>query len=90
MSHLANDLHPEQMAELARGFNEHAAVKVILRDHAGISRFFGGLELADPGVAQISKWRPHPDVEAGTRHPVGRGRAETGVTGNTSGDPYHG
>jgi hypothetical protein len=64
VSHLANDLYPEQMTELARGFNEQAAVKVILRDHAEISRFFDGLELTDPGIAQISKWRPRSDLEA--------------------------
>jgi hypothetical protein len=64
VSHLANDLYPEQMAELARGFNEHAAVKVTLRDHAEISRFFGGLELTDPGIAQISSWRPRSELEA--------------------------
>src|SRR5215472_3738518 len=64
VSHLANDLYPEQMAELARGFNEQAAVKVILRDHAEISRFFGGLELTDPGIAQISSWRPRSNLEA--------------------------
>jgi hypothetical protein len=64
VSHLANDLYPEQMAELARGFNEQAAVKVILRDHAEISRFFGGLELTDPGIAQVSRWRPRSDLEA--------------------------
>ena len=64
MSHLANDLYPEQMAELARGFNQQAAVKVILRDRAEVSRFFDGLELVDPGIAQISKWRPRSDIEA--------------------------
>ncbi len=64
VSHLANDLYPEQMAELARGFNEQAAVKVILRDRAEVSRFFDGLELVDPGIAPISKWRPRSDVEA--------------------------
>ncbi len=64
MSHLASDLYPEQMAELARGFNEQAAVKVILRDHAEISGFFGGLELVDPGMTQISRWRPRSDLEA--------------------------
>jgi S-adenosyl methyltransferase len=52
------------MAELARGFNEQAAVKVTLRDHAGISGFFSGLQLADPGIAQISKWRPRTGLEA--------------------------
>lgn len=64
VSHLANDLYPEQMAELARGFNEQSPVKVMLRDHAEISRFFGGLELADPGIAQVSRWRPRSDLEA--------------------------
>lgn len=64
VSHLANDLYPEEMAELARGFNEQAAVKVRLRDRAEISRFFDGLELVDPGIAQISKWRPRSDLEA--------------------------
>lgn len=64
VSHLANDLYPEQMAELARGFNEQAATKVILRDRAEISRFFDGLELMDPGIAKISGWRPRSDLEA--------------------------
>ncbi len=64
VSHLANDLYPEQMAELARGFNEQAAVKVILRDRAEISRFFDGLELVDPGIAKISEWRSRSDLEA--------------------------
>jgi hypothetical protein len=63
-SHLANDLYPEQMAELARGFNEQAAVKVTLRDRAEISRFFDGLELVDPGIAKVSEWRPRSDLEA--------------------------
>ena len=63
VSHLANDLHREQMAELARGFNEQAAVKVILRDRAEISRFFNGLEVVDPGIAKISEWRPRSEVE---------------------------
>ena len=64
VSHLANDLYPEQMAELARGFNEQSPMKVILRNRAEISRFFDALELTDPGIAQVSKWRPRSDLEA--------------------------
>jgi hypothetical protein len=64
VSHLANDLYPEQMAELARGFNEQSPVKVILRDHAEISGFFGGLEISDPGIVPVSTWRPRSDLEA--------------------------
>jgi hypothetical protein len=26
----------------------------------GIARFFGGLELVDPGVVSVSRWRPSP------------------------------
>jgi S-adenosyl methyltransferase len=64
LSHLANDLYPEQMAELARGFNKQAAVKLVLRDRAEITRFFDGLEPVDPGIAKIAKWRPRSDLEA--------------------------
>ena len=64
VSHLANDLYPERMTELARGFNEQSPVKVTLRNRAEISRFFDGLELTDPGVAQVSRWRPRSDLEA--------------------------
>jgi S-adenosyl methyltransferase len=64
VSHLANDLYPEQMAELARGFNEQSPVKVVLRNRAEISRFFDGLELTDPGISQVSRWRPRSDQEA--------------------------
>jgi hypothetical protein len=39
-------------------------VKVILRDRAEISRFFDGLELVDPGIAKVSKWRHRSDLEA--------------------------
>ena len=52
------------MAELARGFNEQAAVKVILRDRAEISRFFDGLELVDPGIAKVSEWCHRSHLEA--------------------------
>jgi hypothetical protein len=30
----------------------------VLRDHAQVTGFFGGLELVPPGVVQAAKWRP--------------------------------
>jgi hypothetical protein len=33
-----------------------------MRDRAAVTRFFGGLELAEPGVVQPQQWRPDPVV----------------------------
>ena len=38
--------------------------QVRLRDHAEASRFFDGLDLVEPGVVQISQWRPRSELEA--------------------------
>jgi hypothetical protein len=34
------------------------------RSHAEVARFFDGLDLVEPGVVQISKWRPRSEFEA--------------------------
>jgi hypothetical protein len=33
-----------------------------MRDRAAVTRFFDGLELAEPGVVQPQRWRPDPGV----------------------------
>jgi hypothetical protein len=38
-----------------------AAIPVYLRTHAEIARFFDGLEVLDPGVVSISRWRSEGD-----------------------------
>jgi hypothetical protein len=63
VSHLAKDIFPEQMAAFTRAVNEHSIVQTVLRDRAGVSRFFRGLDLAEPGVVQVSKWRPRTEQE---------------------------
>jgi len=64
VSHIAKDLYAGEMAAFAQGWNEQAAEKVVLRDRAEVSRFFDGLDLAEPGVVQISAWRPRSEEEA--------------------------
>ena len=64
LSHLASDIFPEELAAFARMWNQTATEKVVLRDREEVARFFEGLELVDPGVAQISKWRPQSELEA--------------------------
>lgn len=63
--HLASDIYPEMMANFARNVNEHQAHNpLVLRDRAHVASFFEGLDLVEPGVVQVSKWRPGSELEA--------------------------
>jgi len=44
--------------------NESTAEKTTLRDRAGVTRLFAGLELVEPGVIRAAEWRPDTDQEA--------------------------
>jgi S-adenosyl methyltransferase len=35
-----------------------------MRDRAGVTRLFDGLELVEPGVGRVTEWRPGSDLEA--------------------------
>ena len=62
--HLTADIYPE-LAEWARALNERQLdAPIVLRDRAQVTGFFEGLELVEPGVVQLSKWRPRSEVEA--------------------------
>jgi hypothetical protein len=62
--HLTAEIYPE-LAEWARALNERQLdAPVVLRDHAQVTSFFEGLELLEPGVVQLSKWRPGSEVES--------------------------
>jgi hypothetical protein len=62
--HLTADIYPE-LAEWARVLNERQLdAPLVLRDHAQVTSFFEGLELLEPGVVQLSKWRPRSGVES--------------------------
>jgi hypothetical protein len=64
LSHAASDIDAEQMAEMIRRLNESTAEKTTLRDRAGVTRLFAGLELIEPGVIRAAEWRPDTDLEA--------------------------
>ena len=64
LSHAASDIDAVQMAEMIRRLNESTAEKTTLRDRAGVTRLFDGLELVEPGVIRAAKWRPDTDLEA--------------------------
>jgi len=61
--HLTADIYPE-LADFAKALNERRLdAPLVLRDHAQVTSFFDGLDLVEPGVVQLSKWRPQTDLE---------------------------
>jgi hypothetical protein len=66
MSHMASDLYPEAVAEFARVLNEQTKPRErgTHRSQVEVARFFDGLDVVEPGVVQISKWRPRSELEA--------------------------
>jgi SAM-dependent methyltransferase len=64
----ARDIEPEAMAEFVRRYNELAAEKARFRTYSEVCRFFDGLELVEPGVVKLPKWRPDSEFEA--RYPT--------------------
>jgi hypothetical protein len=54
-------------AGLPAACNTHEVAQAVIpaaRDRAQVSRFFTGLELAEPGVVQPQQWHPEPGQEA--------------------------
>ena len=64
LSHPAKDIDAAAMAKMADALNQTMAEKVTFRDRPAVARFFDGLELAEPGMVQASKWRPASELEA--------------------------
>jgi S-adenosyl methyltransferase len=58
LSHPARDVHSQQVSEAASRFNHLAPAKATLRTRAEILGFFDGLELLEPGLVQVHRWRP--------------------------------
>jgi hypothetical protein len=46
--------------EAQQQYNESGAIPYILRSPEQIARFFDGLELVEPGVVSVPRWRPDP------------------------------
>jgi S-adenosyl methyltransferase len=62
--HLTADIYPE-LADFAAALNERQLdAPLVLRDRAQVTSFFDGLELVEPGVVQLSKWRPRSEIES--------------------------
>lgn len=58
LTHVTGDVQPERMAETVRRMNELSAETYLLRSHDQVARFFTGLEMVEPGLVPINRWRP--------------------------------
>ena len=63
VSHVTSDgTDPAAMAAIQDAYKE-ATAPAVFRTAAGIKRFFDGFELAEPGLAEVSRWRnPAPEL----------------------------
>ncbi len=60
ISHLASDVHADEMSETFKSLSARMAENVTLRSHDEVAALLRGLELVEPGVAQAAQWRPDP------------------------------
>jgi hypothetical protein len=60
IAHPAGDIHARQIGTAANQLNQMMAAPVTLRTHAGVARFFDGLDLIEPGLVQLHRWRAVP------------------------------
>lgn len=60
ISHLARDVEGDALTETFGRLNPQMSESVVLRTHDEVARFFDGLDLVDPGVVQLPRWRPDP------------------------------
>ena len=64
ISHLAPDIHPEIVEGMRRMNEQNPRMHFELRERDQVTAFFDGLDLVEPGVVPISKWRPRSEAEA--------------------------
>jgi hypothetical protein len=60
IAHPASDIHAAQTGKAATRVNAVMADPVTLRPYAEVARFFGGLDLVEPGLVQLHRWRAVP------------------------------
>jgi hypothetical protein len=59
ISHGTGDFSPVRAAEAVR-FYEQASAPFVLRSRDQIAGFFDGLDLVEPGLVHLPRWRPEP------------------------------
>jgi SAM-dependent methyltransferase len=58
ISHVTADHLPAEAARRARAVYEGASAPGVARSREQVARFFGGLDMLEPGLVEVSRWRP--------------------------------
>jgi S-adenosyl methyltransferase len=74
ISHLPSDLEPDRLAESRDRVNRLSHQQFTHRSHAEVLRFFDGLQLVEPGLVELRKWRPAVESKRMTPGWCGLGR----------------
>jgi S-adenosyl methyltransferase len=69
LSHLTGDFDPAAWAGVAAVYRKSGVVMQV-RPRVEVERFFDGLEILEPGVQSLPRWRPDPGTEAPTDEAV--------------------
>jgi hypothetical protein len=64
ISHMASDISAAQVAEAKARLDQMMYQQGYYRTQAEVVRFFDALDLVEPGVVPIQKWRPDSETEA--------------------------
>jgi S-adenosyl methyltransferase len=58
ISHVTADHLPADAARKARAVYAGASAPGVARSREQVARFFGGLDMLEPGLVDVSRWRP--------------------------------
>src|ERR1700689_2755717 len=64
--HPASDIRPDASRQMESRLNDLVAQRRTYRDHAQVPAFYAGVELVEPGVVGVPRWRPENDADAAT------------------------
>jgi len=56
--HPASDIDQDRVGEAVRLVNARSAGTTTLRSYDQVARFFAGLQLIEPGLVQVQRWKP--------------------------------
>jgi hypothetical protein len=60
IAHPASDIHASQIGAATKRLNQVMADPVTMRSHDQVARFLDGLDLVEPGLVQVHRWRADP------------------------------
>jgi hypothetical protein len=64
ISHPASDIKPEETKTVKNELDQSMAQRSSYRTREQVTAMFAGLELVDPGITTVARWRPDSEIEA--------------------------